>query len=216
MKKLTTTAIATLAVLIAVGVAFALWADVLNIHIEVNTGYVDVEFGSWSVKEYVGFRPGYGEWSFVPVGSTPEAKNVGKCTVTLQEIENEENTRLGTSTGNNDLDLNITITNGYPGYRCDVTFEVRNTGTIPVRLYFFNQDNQVYNRLMLPAKFTISNAVECTLSGEDAALVDPQDSATYTLSCVVQQTASVKTQYSTQIYIQARQWNEPITGDLIG
>jgi hypothetical protein len=208
MKKLTTTAIATLAVLIAVGVAFALWADVLKIHVEVNTGNVDVEFGSYSVKEYVGFPDGSGGWSFVPEGSDPEAKDVGQCTVALQDIENEENTSLGTSAGNNDLDLVITITNGYPGYKCEVTFEVVNKGTIPVKLYFFDQN---YSRLMLPATFTISNAVECTLSGEDGAQVHPDDSATYTLSCVVQQEASENAQYSTQIYIQARQWNEPLS-----
>ena len=206
MKKLTTTAIATLAVLIAVGVAFALWADVLKIHVEVNTGNVDVEFGSFSVKEYVGF-PANGGWSFVPEGSTPEAKNVGNCTVTLKEIENEEDTSLGTKAGNNDLDLVITITNGYPGYKCEVTFDVVNKGTIPVKLYFFDQGG---NRLTpLPANFTISNAVNCILSGKDGAQVHPDKSETYTLSCVVQQSASEDSQYSTQIYIQARQWNEP-------
>ena len=207
MKKLTTTAIATLAVLIAVGVAFALWADVLKIHVEVNTGNVDVEFGSFSVKEYVGFSDGSGGWKFVEEGSTSEAIIVGDCSVALKEIENEEDTSLGTKAGNNDLDLVITITNGYPGYKCEVTFEVVNKGTIPVKLYFFDQGG---NRLTpLPATFTISNAVECTLSGEDGAQVHPDDSATYTLSCVVQQDASENAQYSTQIYIQARQWNEP-------
>jgi hypothetical protein len=208
MKKLTTTAIATLAVLIAVGVAFALWADVLKIHIEVNTGHVDVEFGSYSVTEYVGFPDGNGGWSFVPEGSHPEAKDVGQCTVTLQEVANEESTSLGTPAGNNDLDLVITITNGYPGYKCEVTFEVVNRGTIPVKLYFFDEDG---NRLTpLPATFTLDNAVTCTLEGEDGAQVHPDESATYTLSCVVEQSASEDAQYMTQIYIQARQWNEPL------
>jgi len=206
MKKLTTTAIATLAVLIAVGVAFALWADVLKIHIEVNTGDVDVQFGSYSVKEYVGF-PSDGGWSFVEEGSDPEAKDVGQCAVTLEDIENEEeDSGLGTSAGDNDLDLVITISNGYPGYKCEVTFEVVNTGSIPVKLYFFDEDG---NRLMLPATFTFDDAVTCTLDGEDGAQVHPDESATYTLSCVVEQSASEDAQYMTQIYIQARQWNEP-------
>jgi hypothetical protein len=207
MKKLTTTAIATLAVLIAVGVAFALWADVLKIHIEVNTGNVDVQFGSWSVTEYVGFPDSSGGWSFVPEGSDPEAKDVGQCAVTLEDIENEEeDSGLGTPAGNDDLDMKISISNGYPGYKCEVTFEVVNTGTIPVKLYFFDQSG---NRLTLPATFTIDDAVTCTLDGEDGAQVHPDESATYTLSCVVEQSASEDAQYSTQIYIQARQWNEP-------
>jgi len=206
MKKLTTTAIATLAVLIAVGVAFALWADVLKIHVEVNTGDVDVQFGSYSVTEYVGFPDGSGGWSFVPEGSDPEAKDVGQCTVALQEVEDEES-GSPSSAGDNDLDLVITITNGYPGYKCEVEFNVMNTGSIPVKLYFFDQSG---NRLTLPATFTIDDAVECTLSGEDGAQVHPDNSATYTLSCVVQQSASEDSQYMTQIYIQARQWNEPL------
>jgi hypothetical protein len=206
MKKLTTTAIATLAVLIAVGVAFALWADVLKIHIEVNTGEVDVEFGSWSVREYVGFPDGNGGWSFVEEGSDPEAKDVAQCTVTLEDIEDEESTSLGTA-GNNDLDLVITIENGYPGYKCEVTFEVKNTGSIPVKLYFFDEHG---NRLTLPATFTLDNAVMCTLEGEDGAQVHPDESKTYTLSCLVRQSASEDSRYETQIYIQARQWNEPL------
>jgi hypothetical protein len=207
MKKLTTTAIATLAVLIAVGVAFALWADVLKIHIEVNTGEVDVEFGSYSVKEYVGF-PANGGWNFVEEGSDPEAKNVAQCTVTFEDIEDEESTSLGTPAGNDDLDMKITIENGYPGYKCEVTFEVVNRGTIPVKLYFFDENG---NRLMLPATFTLDNAVTCTLEGEDGAQVHPDESETYTLSCVVEQSAGEDSQYSAQIYIQARQWNEPLS-----
>ena len=209
MKKLTTTAIATLAVLIAVGVAFALWADVLKIHVEVNTGNVDVQFGDYSVTEYVGF-PSDGGWEFVEEGDNPEAKDVGQCTVTLTEIEDEETDGplAGESTaGDNDLDLVITITNGFPGYRCDVEFEVVNTGSIPVKLYFFDENG---NRLTLPATFTFeTDEVTCTLSGTDEAQVHPDESAWYTLSCVVEQEADEDSTYSTQIYIQARQWNEP-------
>jgi len=210
MKKLTTTAIATLAVLIAVGVAFALWADVLKIHIEVETGDVDVEFRGYSVTEYVGFPDGNGGWNFVEEGSNLEAKDVGQCTVTLTDIEDEEtNGPLAgqSNAGDNDLDLKITITNGYPGYKCEVEFEVVNTGSIPVKLYFFDEDG---DRLTLPATFTFdTDEVTCTLSGNDGAQIHPDESAWYTLSCVVEQGADENSTYSTQIYIQARQWNEP-------
>ena len=205
MKQLTV--IATALLLTTVAISFALWADVLKIQLVAYTGNVDVQFGSYSATEYVGFPDGNGGWSFVEEGSDPEAKDVGQCTVTLQEVENEES-HNPSSAGNNDLDLNITITNGYPGYNCTVTFEVKNTGTIPVKLYFFDEDG---NRLTpLPATFTLDSGVTCTLSGEDGAQVHPDKSETYTLSCVVQQSASENTQYMTQIYIQARQWNEPL------
>ena len=128
MKQLTV--IATALLLTTVAISFALWADVLKIQLVAYTGNVDVQFGSYSVKEYVGFPASGGGWNFVPEGSG-EAKDVGQCTVTLKEIENEENTRLGTSAGNNDLDLVITITNGYPGYKCEVKFDVVNSGSVP-------------------------------------------------------------------------------------
>jgi hypothetical protein len=104
--------------------------------------------------------------------------------------------------------MKITISNGYPGYKCEVEFEVKNTGSIPVKLYFFDQDG---NRLTLPATFTLDNAVTCTLDGEDGAQVHPGESETYTLSCRVKQSAEENAQYTTQIYIQARQWNEPLS-----
>ncbi len=48
-----------------------------------------------------------------------EAKDVGTCTATISD-EGEM--------------LNVKVDNAYPGYICDVAFEVANTGTIPVHL----------------------------------------------------------------------------------
>jgi hypothetical protein len=205
MKQLTVIAVALL--LTTVAISFALWADLLKIQLVVYTGNVDVQFGSWSVKEYVGFPDGSGGWNYVEEGSDPEAKDVAQCTVTLQEVEDEEGVNPSPA-GDNDLDLVITITNGYPGYKCEVEFEVKNTGSIPVKLYFYDENG---NRLTLPATFFLDSAVKCTLDGEDGAQVHPGDSETYTLSCAVRQSAGENAQYSTQIYIQARQWNEPLS-----
>jgi hypothetical protein len=93
------------------GSAMAMWSDSLKIKSVINTGNVDVEFGSISTND-----PGYGI-------------DVGTCYANEAGIENEDN---GNPTGNDDLDLNITIVNAYPSYNCTVTFEVRNIGTIPV------------------------------------------------------------------------------------
>jgi catechol 2,3-dioxygenase-like lactoylglutathione lyase family enzyme len=206
MKQLTV--ITTALLLTTIAISFALWADVLKIQLVAYTGNVDVQFGSWSVREYVGFPDGSGGWRFVEEGSDPEAKDVGQCKVTLQEVKNEESGSPSTA-GNNDLDLVITITDGYPGYKCEVTFEVKNTGSIPVKLYFFDEHG---NRLKLLATFTIgNNAVMCTLDGEDGAQVHPDESKRYTLSCLVRQSAEENAQYTAQIYIQARQWNEPLS-----
>ncbi|MEM1597638.1 MAG: hypothetical protein QXI07_03960, partial [Pyrobaculum sp.] len=161
---------------------------------------------------------GNGGWSFVPEGSTSEAKNVGQCAATFTEVENEEGTSLGqqSTAGNNDADLVITISNGYPGYNCTVAFTVVNTGSVPVKLYFYYGGSYV----TLPYSFSFggpnNDAVTCVIKGDNAAQIHPSsmqgpNSATYTVSCRVNQSASEGSQYTTQIYIQARQWNEPLS-----
>lgn len=108
MKTLKTL-IPTIIVLAILASAVAMWYDILKIHASIETGSVDVEFGDVWCEE------------------TPEAegKDVGSCSVELKEIEEE-------GPDDNDLDLNITISNAYPGYSALVCFEVINTGTIPV------------------------------------------------------------------------------------
>ena len=207
MKKLTTTAIATLAVLIAVGVAFALWADVLKIHIEVNTGNVDVQFGSWSVTEYVGFPDGNGGWSFVQEGSDPEAKDVAQCTVTLQEVADEES-GSPSSAGDNDLDLVITISNSYPGYKCEVTFEVMNSGSVPVK-------GPTYVDLLSP--YTDGHIlVEHDISTAACVQLHPGDKQTFTVNITVLQGAEEQTTYTVQIHLRYDQWNEAECGAHVG
>jgi len=209
MKQLTAILVALL--LTTIAVSFALWADVLKIHLVAYTGDVDVQFGDYSVTEYVRLPDGDGGWEFVEEGSNSEAKDVGDCEVSLTEIEDEE-TGSPSDAGDNDLDLVISISDGFPGYKCEVRFEVKNTGSIPVKLYFFDENG---NRLTLPATFTFeTDEVTCTLDGNDEAQIHPErmtgeHSAWYTLSCVVNQAADEGSTYSGQIYIQARQWNEP-------
>jgi hypothetical protein len=203
MKKLTTTAIATLAVLIAVGVAFALWADVLKIHIEVNTGDVDVEFGGYSVEEYVGFPDGSGGWNYVKEGSDPEAKDVAQCTVTLQEVEDEEGVNPSPA-GDNDLDLVITITNGYPGYKCEVTFEVVNSGSVPVKGPTYVDPPSPYTDGHILVEHDISTAA--------CVQLHPGDKQTFTVNVTVLQSAEEQTTYTVQIHLRYDQWNEAECG----
>ncbi len=206
MKQLTVIAVALL--LTTVAISFALWADVLKIHVEVNTGDVDVQFGSYSVKEYVGFPDGKGGWNFVPEGSDPEAKDVGQCKVTLKEIENEESTSLGTPAGNNDLDLVITITNGYPGYKCEVTFEVVNSGSVPVRGPTYVDPPSPYTDGRILVEHDISTAA--------CVQLHPGDKQTFTVSITVLQGAEEQTTYTVQIHLRYDQWNEAECGALPG
>jgi hypothetical protein len=201
MKQLTV--IATALLLTTVAISFALWADVLKIQLVAYTGNVDVQFGSYSVKEYVGF-PSDGGWSFVQEGSG-EAKNVGNCTVTLQDIENEEaQSGLGTSAGNNDLDLVITITNGYPGYKCEVTFEVVNSGSVPVKGPTYVDPQSPYTDGHILVEHGISTAA--------CVQLHPGDKQTFTVNVTVLQGAEEQTTYKVQIHLRYDQWNEAECG----
>jgi hypothetical protein len=201
MKQLTV--IATALLLTTVAISFALWADVLKIQLVAYTGNVDVEFGSWSVKEYVGFPASGGGWSFVEEGSDPEAKNVAQCTVTLQEVENEES-GSPSSAGNNDLDLVITITNGYPGYKCEVEFEVVNSGTVPVKGPTYVDPPSPYTDGHILVEHDISTAA--------CVQLHPGESQTFTVSVTVLQGAEEQTTYTVQIHLRYDQWNEAECG----
>ena len=134
MKTIQTSAIAVAALLVAVATAFALWADVLKIHIEVNTGNVDIEFGG---------DPTVTEFSNCGSGEC-EGKDVGRCTAEFVDTQDEEDTALDAGllpgdwnpgSANNDLELKVTLSNAYPGYVCKVdNVYVENTGSVPVKL----------------------------------------------------------------------------------
>jgi hypothetical protein len=201
MKQLTVIAIALL--LTTIAISFALWADVLKIQLVAYTGNVDVQFGSWSKKEYVGFPDGNGGWSFVEEGSNSEAKDVGQCTVTLQEVANEESGNPSPA-GDNDLDLVITITKGYPGYKCEVTFEVVNSGSVPVRGPTYVDP---------PSPYTDGHIlVEHDISMAACVQLHPGDKQTFTVSVTVLQGAEEQTTYTVQIHLRYDQWNEAECG----
>jgi len=201
MKQLTV--IATALLLTTVAISFALWADILKIQLVAYTGNVDVQFGSFSVKEYVGFPASGGGWSFVPEGSDPEAKNVGNCTVALQEIENEEGVNPS-SAGNNDLDLVITITNGYPGYKCEVKFDVVNSGSVPVKGPTYVNPQSPYTDGHIKVEHDISTAA--------CVQLHPGEKQTFTVNVTVLQGAEEQTTYTVQIHLRYDQWNEAECG----
>nr|MEB3860286.1 hypothetical protein [Desulfurococcales archaeon] len=105
-----------LMVIAILGTAAALWSDSLKVKTEIYTGDVDVEFSPPQVIE------------------PPEAegKDVGACSATLTEIEDEDADNP-TQTGDNDADLLITLTNAYPSYRCYIIFDVTSLGSVPVK-----------------------------------------------------------------------------------
>ncbi len=104
---------------------------------------------------------------------------MGTCYANKLQIENEDNGNP-TGTGNNDLDLNIMIVNSYPSYNCTVTFEVRNTGTIPVSGPHVTTDGN-FNSWNGTCVMCIGNFTEIT--------INPGESAWFEISCHVLQAA---------------------------
>ncbi|MEM4970069.1 MAG: hypothetical protein QXE01_02325 [Sulfolobales archaeon] len=174
-------------ILVIMGAAIAMWSDSLKIKTTINTGDVDVEFGEISTNDPEGsVDPGY-------------TKNVGTCYANKVEIENEDQ---GNPSGNNDLDLNITIVNAYPSYNCTITFEVRNTGTIPVKGPHVTTDSD-FNSWNGTYVICIANFTEIQ--------IDPGQSAWFKISCHVLQSAQENQIYKGQIYLMFHQWNEEPT-----
>ena len=186
--------IAGLMLLVVLGSALAMWYDTLKIQATINTGYVDVEFGELTVTE------------------EPEAedKDVGKCYASLTQIENE-------GPDDNDLDLNITIVNGYPSYNCTVTFEVKNVGTIPVKGPY-NGTPPDKNALW-PFPSTVQ---DLDLNGDGnpdvnimfnmpVTQIDPGKSATFSISIHIKQDMPENSTFTLQYLLHFVQWNEAPT-----
>jgi hypothetical protein len=104
--------------LAGIGVAYGLWSKTLTIEGTVSTGDVNARFAAIDEVDE-------GIWrEFNQNGSDDdlefEGKNVADCSAALT---------------NNNENLQITITNGYPSFHCWVEFVVQSTGSIPVRLH---------------------------------------------------------------------------------
>ena len=164
-----------LLLLVVTASALAMWSDTLKISATVETGEVDVEFGDYSCIE----GDEYGKpW-------------VADCSVTLDEVEDED---PNNPTGNNDLDLIVTISNAYPGYSCVVKFTVVNVGTIPVIGPFYELP-EIPDGLIVVFEPGLSQ-------------IDPGDEVEYTIYLEVLQVAEEGATYEVQIHLRYIQWNE--------
>ena len=90
--------------LVIVGFAYGAWGETLTIEGNVTTGELDVEFVEDSIE-----------------CSCSEEMT---CSVDKYDTDND-----------GDIDMIVvTVSNGYPGGQCNVTFDVHNCGTIPAKI----------------------------------------------------------------------------------
>jgi predicted ribosomally synthesized peptide with SipW-like signal peptide len=104
------------------GVGFALWSDTLVIEGQVQTGEVDMAFSPCETNDPEDtFDPGY-------------EKHVASCECALKQGE------LNDQADNGPDKLSIRVFDGYPSYRCRVTYDMTNIGSVPVHLYSVFED----------------------------------------------------------------------------
>lgn len=103
MKKVKFFALALMLVLGLVGGAYAAWTDAVTIEGTVETGDIDLEFQSASVKEQYADNAGVATFSVTIPGGDPKS-------------------------------LKIDIGNAYPDYWAEAQFNIKNEGTVPVKV----------------------------------------------------------------------------------
>ncbi len=112
-------ALGVIVALAVAGVAYGLWAEELTLEGTVNTGEVDVGLSLESVDELVWVN---GDLISEPAEKAPAAD----CEATLVDSDDMSD---GYET------LTITVDGAYPGWRCEVWFNVENLDNVPVLIH---------------------------------------------------------------------------------
>lgn len=152
--------------LMAVGLGYGMWSKTLDINGTVNTGKVDAGFAHVACSD-TGTDPGYD-------------KDVASCSVELS---------ADTET------MTVTIDNAYPCYTCVITYDIVNTGTIPVKIQ----------------SITVTNPDEVTVTIESPKVGDQIDAGhpeAGNLLIHVEQAADPGATYTFSVEILLVQWNE--------
>jgi len=92
--------------------------------------------------------------------------------------------------------------NAYPSYNCTVTFEIKNTGTIPVIGPHITTDSN-FDSWNGTYAMCIGNFTETT--------INPGGSVWFKIRCHVPQAAEDNHRYEGRIYLMPHQWNEEPT-----
>ncbi|MCE4603591.1 MAG: hypothetical protein F7B20_01325 [Aeropyrum sp.] len=244
------TALLAITVLSALGGVLALWYENLYVDVSVETGEVDWEIIQGSLSYFddcdlpedgdpESTAPLSGDdWNVYPNGSPPWAfpydwtgTNPVRTTKDVGCVE----AQLLDSDGDTDMDtVEVEVFNAYPFYYVNVDFDVRNNGTVPIKIrsvsFDLNCDGIVesieYTELNeglvedqgIYLDFIGNSVGTADETGGGQLLVwwgnnfgvqlEPFDDAGMSLDMVVLQEAEENSTYRFCIYLQAVQWNE--------
>lgn len=171
------TLVPVLIVLSVLASAIAMWSETLMVNVTVETGEVDVKFSSWSCSD---------------AGPDPQAegfhneegKNVATCSIDVERYDEEGDT----------VKLLVELNNAYPGYTVNITLEIENIGTIPVKLY--------------SSDVSFDSPIEAVLIIPMDTQIDPGGKATYVLRITILQEAEELSEYTGEVELVFAQWNE--------
>jgi hypothetical protein len=187
--------------LATVGVGFGLWSKLLVIKGTVETGKVDAMFAKAFTDDDntlddqafdlgdEGPCPKYGSGACDPARFGPNPgrydKDVGKCVAVIDRDDKAK--------------LHVTVENAYPSYHCTVWMDIKNSGTIPVK---------IQKLTLKPVNFEKG---EVTLGLSELACgqqIDPEKVARGDIHLHVEQNAEMRHEYKFDAELLLVQWNE--------
>ncbi|RDV82530.1 hypothetical protein [Ammonifex thiophilus] len=172
MKRAKFLSLVMVIALALMGAAYAAWTETININASVATGTYDVTFSSVSTND---------------VGDTVDPgadKNVGKTEATISEDAKT---------------ITVTAENTYPGYNAEVTYKIKNTGTIPLKV----QSIEINIPESDKGKIEVTN--EQDIAGK---VLDPGQEAEGKIKHVVTDNAVERASYSYTLKVNTIQWNK--------
>lgn len=208
--QMTTVIVLLFVFLASIGVGYGLWSKTLQIDGSVNTGSVDAVFVNpftdddntvndptkdiGDVSNCIQTPGGkYGLGSCDPAASghnnPRKDKDVGYCVAVIDPLDKTGETLL------------VTIDNAYPSYYCTVFFKVRNTGTIPVKVWGLSLGGPAIESKYVTGHWTDIQVGQQIDPGE-AYMVDAD------LDLHVEQIAPQSSTLTLVGKIQLAQWNE--------
>jgi len=152
--------------------AFAMWGELLEVNIAINTGEARIDVRDLAVVE----------------GSEFGKSWVASCYANVAE------------SGDGGVGVEIVIENGYPGYTCNVTFSVVNSGTVPLVGPYYSQ-------------ISVPHGISLYLSPLQREQIHPGEEVEHLVSIGVEQEAGQDSSYTVVIGIEYVQWNEAPPGN---
>ncbi len=200
----------------AAALAYAMWIETLRVNGYVSSGEVDICYLGNSVIQSDPYGPGNYDynvnWSMIPA----------KIIFRTDKDVAYTNTSLWDSDGDGDMDtMNVTIYNAYPWYFNHIAFEIKNCGTIPVKIWrvkiWNGTDDFVFYEIQ---EQQLQRGTMFDLDGDGKADVliwwgdnfgkqlHPGDYADISFDITILQNATENTLLQFSITLEAVQWNE--------